>query len=168
MNAPPVPEVFGNYALKDFSEIVYPQNVSWIPQTLGWKCLGVLISVLLVYYLSHKMRKHYQNRYRREGIARLKAVREGAKSQDLIGELNQVLKLVAMAAYPRTEVASLSGQAWTQFLNQQCAVSVFSTQQENSLANGSYQQIELDTQSAQDLIRASLAWIDNHRGAQDV
>ena len=167
MKAPPVPEVFGNYALKDFSQIVLPQDISWIPQTLGWKCLAAVLLVVLAYYLSRKLRKHYQNRYRREGVARLKAVRECDDSQTLVSELNQVLKLVAMAGYPRTAVASLSGQAWTGFLNQQCDMPVFNEQQEKFLASGSYQQIAIDRESAQDLIRASLVWIDSHRGAQD-
>ena len=167
MKAPPVPEVFGNYTLKDFSQIVLPHDISWVPQTLGWKCLAALLVVLIVYYSSRKLRKHYQNRYRREGVARLKTVRESDDSQTLISELNQVLKLVAMAAYPRAAVASLSGQAWTGFLNQQCGVPVFSKQQAIFLASGSYQQIALDTESAQDLVQASQAWINNHRGNPD-
>lgn len=168
MNAPPVPEVFGNYALKDFSEIVYPQNISWIPQTLGWKCLGVLLLALLLYYLSRKIRKYYQNRYRREGTARLKAAQLSATPQGLISELNTLLKLVAMVAYPRAEVASLSGRAWSSFLNKQCAEPVFTKQQQEILGSGSYRQTALDPVSAKDLIQASLNWIDSHRGVQDV
>ena len=167
MKAPPVPEVFGNYTLKDFSQIVLPHDISWIPQTLGWKCLAALLVAFIAYYSSRKLRKHYQNRYRREGIARLKAVREFGDSQTLISELNQVLKLVAMVAYPRVAVASLSGPAWTGFLNQQCGVAVFNAQQEIFLAGGSYQQIALDRESARGLVQASQAWVNNHHGNPD-
>ncbi|MFT4824359.1 MAG: hypothetical protein ACI9DH_001549 [Halioglobus sp.] len=168
MKAPPVPEVFGNYLLKDFSQIVLPQEISWIPQTLGWKCFAALLVILFTYYLLRKLRRHYQNRYRREGVARLRAIGNCDDSQTLVRELNQVLKLVAMVAYPRTAVASLSGQAWTGFLNQQCGAPVFNKQQKTFLASGSYQQIAIDKESAQDLVQASLAWIDGHRRAHDV
>lgn len=168
MKAPPAPDVFGNYVLGDFSQIVLPLDVSWIPQTLGWKALAALLLLLLIYYVWRKANKYYHNRYRREGVARLKVVGDCDDSQTLVRELNQVLKLVAMVAYPRTAVASLSGPAWTGFLNQQCGVPVFNTQQEKFLASGSYQQIAIDRESAQNLVRASLAWIDIHRGAHDV
>ena len=168
MKAPPVPEVFGNYALKEFSEIVYPPDISWMPQTLGWKIIALGLLIFLSYYLSQKLRSYYHNRYRREGLARLKNAQLNGNSQDLIRQLNHLLKLVAMTAYPRVEVASLSGQSWSAFLNKQCAEPVFTRQQEDILGTGSYRQIVLDEQSAQDLIHASLAWISSHRSAQDV
>ncbi|MFK8048509.1 MAG: DUF4381 domain-containing protein [Halioglobus sp.] len=168
MKTPPVPEVFGNYALKEFSEIVYPPDISWMPQTLGWKILAFGLSIFLSYYLSQKLRRYYHNRYRREGIARLKNANLGGNSEDLVGQLNHLLKLVAMTAYPRAEVASLSGQSWSAFLNKQCAEPVFTRQQEEILGTGSYRQTVLDEQSAQDLVHASLTWITSHRDSQDV
>lgn len=167
MKAPPVPDAFGNYALKGFNEIVHPQDISWIPQTPGWKGLGFILLVLALYYLSRKLRSYYQDRYRREGSSRLKRALLTGDSQILVGEINQVLKLVAMVAYPRDTVASLSGQAWSRFLNHQCEVPIFTEQQQEILASGSYRQISIDAESAQDLIQASLKWIHRHRGAQD-
>ena len=35
MSAPPLPDIFGNYILGDFVEVVSPENVSWLPQTVG-------------------------------------------------------------------------------------------------------------------------------------
>ena len=73
MSAPPLPEVFGNYALGDFVEVVSPAGVSWWPQTVGWLWLGAGLLAYLGLRLWRFLRHWYRNRYRREAIARLQA-----------------------------------------------------------------------------------------------
>ena len=60
MSAPPLPDIFGNYVLGDFAEVVSPQAISWLPQTIGWAWLGVALLVLLLRYLFKWIRKWYQ------------------------------------------------------------------------------------------------------------
>ncbi len=50
MSAPPLPDIFGNYVLGDFVEVVSPENISWLPQTAGWVWLGAFLLAVLLRY----------------------------------------------------------------------------------------------------------------------
>ncbi|MBT4518839.1 MAG: DUF4381 domain-containing protein [Halieaceae bacterium] len=163
-NTPPLPEVFGNYALGDFVEVVPPQAISWLPQTAGWLWLAVALSGILLHYAWVHLRRWYQNRYRREAADRLRKLVHGANSVELVSEINQLLKLTALVAYSREEVARLWGDSWVNFLNRQCATPPFSKSQRQLLALGSYHGAVPDPIAAQQLITSSLKWINEHEG----
>ena len=167
MSAPPLPDAFGNYALGDFVEVVSPPAISWLPQTTAW---GWLAAVLLIYGLIRawrRLRHWYHNRYRREAAARLEQMAHENQSGALLGEVNQLLKRSALAAYSREQVASLSGEQWANFLNRQCAEGPFSPEQCRLLALGVYTGQTLDASSGQALLIASLRWVREHENAFD-
>ena len=166
MSAPPLPEVFGNYALGDFAEVVPPESISWLPQTTGWLWLGIAVLLLAGYRGFKRWRAWYGNRYRREGLARLP--QSITTSDTSIAELNQTLKLVALVAYSRTAVAQLSGPAWAEFLNRQCESPAFDEQQLQLLATGGYQEVKLDPTAYTDLLNACRRWIREHRSPGNV
>ncbi|SDR71001.1 protein of unknown function [Halopseudomonas sabulinigri] len=100
---PPVPE---------------PEAISWLPQTWGWAVLGLTLLVLLAWYGWRGYRHWQANRYRRAALQELEhrlAAGEGAVA------LTEVLRRTALVAFPRAEVAALSGDAWCDFLNQSTA-----------------------------------------------
>jgi hypothetical protein len=165
MSAPPLPEIFGNYALGEFVEVVPPDPVSWMPQTAGWLWLGLALLAILLRYGWKKLRLWYGNRYRREAVVRLRHLRHNLDRTSVVSELNRLLKLVALVAYSREKVARLSGESWAEFLNRQCEVPVFSDEQLGLLATGSYQTVGIDDVAAQGLVDASLQWVLDHRGA---
>lgn len=169
MSAPPLPDAFGNYALGAFVEVVSPQAISWLPQTVGWWWLGAILLAALIRYGWKRLRHWYRNRYRREAAARLQQL---ANTHDrgvvdeqgtLISQVNRLLKLTALAAFTREQVASLSGTDWVSFLNNQCAAPPFSGEQGQLLALGAYSLQTLDTDTRQQLIAASLIWVREHR-----
>lgn len=166
MSAPPLPEAFGNYALGDFVEIVSPADISWLPQTTGWGWLGAVLLALVLRKLWRGLRRWYRNRYRREGLQRLQAL-AGAEPAAQLREVNKLLKLVAMAAYTRERVASLSGRDWVEFLNRQCPAPAFSAEQCRALADDIYRAERLDSASMSALLTASSNWISQHREAPD-
>lgn len=166
MSAPPLPDAFGNYALGDFVEVVSPQAINWLPQTTGWWWLGAVLALLLLRSLWQRLRVWYHNRYRREAQRRLQQLSPDATGPDLALKVNKLLKLTAMAAYSRERVASLSGQEWVDFLQQQTAAPVFSEQQCGTLAAGMYRAQPLDNANGQNLIKASLEWVRDHREVQ--
>lgn len=168
MRAPALPEVFGNYALGDFVELVAPESVSWLPQTAGWVWLGAAALAWLAHYGWLKARLWYRNRYRREALVRLEALSRNPESQDLLPELNKLLKLVAVTAYPREKVARLSGQPWAEFLKLECPSTAFSEPQLELLTIGSYREVEIDPTTVSNLLRAGQLWIREHRGATNV
>ena len=125
MSAPPLPDIFGNYVLQDFVEVVAPTAISWLPQTKGWLILGLVLIAFLLRYCARRVRLWYSNRYRREAEKRLQELEQAAVQSKLLSELNRLLKLTAMAAFSREQVARLSGDEWVDFLNSCCPTAPF-------------------------------------------
>ena len=98
---------------------------------------------------------------------RLRHIRHNLDRASVVGELNRLLKLVALVAYSREKVARLSGEPWAEFLSRQCEAPVFSAKQLRLLATGSYQTVSIDDAAAQGLVDASLQWVLEHRGASN-
>lgn len=167
MSAPPLPDAFGNYALGDFIEVVAPPAVSWLPQTPGWWWLGAVLLVILLHRSWRRLRHWYRNRYRREAAGQLQQLARTGNPQTLAGEVNRLLKLTALAAFSREQVARLSGEEWVRFLNRSCPGKPFAPEQAEVLALGAYRQQPLDDPSRQRLIGASLHWVREHENGRD-
>lgn len=169
MSAPPLPEAFGNYALgKEFVEVVAPGGISWWPQTAGWWWLGAALLAWLAFRLWCLMRRWYRDRYRREAAARLRQLANVERADTLVAEINRLLKITALTAYSREQVASLSGEEWTAFLNQQCPEPAFSAQQCHWLGVTAYGGEAPDIVQARRLLDAGLTWVELHRRPDDV
>jgi hypothetical protein len=166
VSAPPLPEAFGNYALGDFVEVVSPAAINWLPQTIGWWWLGAFLLALTLRKLWQRLRHWYRNRYRREGLQRLQSLTTEEPAEKL-REVNKLLKLVAMAAYSRERVASLSGPDWAEFLNRQCPAPAFSAAQCQALAGDIYRPDNIDSAALSALIEASGNWVREHQETLD-
>ena len=162
MTAPPLPEIFGNYALVDFAEVVPPESISWLPQTVGWSWLGVAVLALTLHYLWRRLKHWYRNRYRREAVARLQALSSNTGATEFVADINSVLKITALVAYSRESVAKLSGESWVNFLNQQCEQPPFTPEHIELLARSVYRVQAFELQRDQ-LTQASVIWVEQHR-----
>ena len=162
MSAPPLPEIFGNYALQDFAEVIPPGGISWLPQTMGWLWLGLAMLALALHYGWRVLKHWYRNRYRREALLRLRALANKNDPGEIIADINRVLKITAVVAYSRANVAKLSGQPWVDFLNRQCEQPPFSGEQMELLASAVYRRQETGSQHSQ-LLQASALWVEQHR-----
>lgn len=167
MSAPPLPEAFGNFALKGFVEVVSPTAISWWPQTAGWLWLGALLVGLISYRAWKVLSSWHRNRYRREAAARLRRLAEAGAGKALVADINRLLKLTALAAYSRDQVARLSGQEWVNFLNRQCPTPPFSAEQGQLLALATYSGEAIEAATGQHLLAASLAWVQEHESSRD-
>jgi hypothetical protein len=111
-------EVLG---LEKLHEILLPEPVSWVPQTVGWYAVFGLIVAITGWWVFGRLRRFQKNRYRRLALAEL-AVIEGELQQPerrakALAEIPVLLKWTALAAFPRVEVAELSGERWLTFLD---------------------------------------------------
>lgn len=164
MSAPPLPEIFGNYALGDFVEVVAPAAVGWLPQTTGWLWLGAALLALLLQRAYRRLRRWYADRYRREASRRLRNLGSPDAPATLIPAINELLKITAIAGYSRERVARLSGSEWVEFLNQGCAAPPFDEELGQWLAAGSYREIPLQQEQGRRLVAACDSWIRQHEG----
>ena len=98
-------------SLDNLNDIVIPDAPAWWPPAPGFWVLCTFLGVvlLIIGYRFYLRWKH--NRYRRAGLLLL----EHASTEH---EVSVVLKRVALAAYPREQVASLYGSEWLDFLSQ--------------------------------------------------
>jgi hypothetical protein len=165
MSAPPLPETFGNYALgEDFAEVLPPDPVSWLPQTPGWLVVGALLGLYLAYRGWLALRHWHRNRYRREACRELQRLAAQATGEGLAGELSALLKRTALAAFPRPQVARLSGARWVEFLNGQCDQALFEGALASALVREQYRDRGLAESERQALMAACREWILSHRG----
>jgi hypothetical protein len=134
------------YSLSDLRDIVVPDPPPvWPPASGVWVVLGVVMVVVLV--VSWRLHAAWKRKaYRRAGLALLGEV-------GTAHDVSVVLKRVALAVFPRRQVASLHGDDWVTFLNGTCSRSHFS---EIGLTNSS-------AQASPQLVELAGIWIRHHR-----
>lgn len=98
-----------------------PEPLPWWPPAPGWWLLCALLLAALAWAAWRGWRHYRNNQYRRtarQAVQAILARHAGhGDSARTLGELNTVLKAVALRSCPRAEVASLSGERWRSFLN---------------------------------------------------
>jgi len=165
MSLPPLPDIFGNYALGDFAEVVAPAPVDWLPQTVGWAILAALLGLYLARMAWRRLRRWYRDRYRREAWRALAAL--DGDGEWFASEASALLKRTALAAFDRPRVAGLTGQAWVDFLNDCCGEAPFGPGVAEVIASGQYCGAPLEGGQREALHAACERWIVIHRGPHD-
>jgi len=108
-------------SLEQLADVVQPPPVPWTPQTVGWEVLAVVLAVLLLWLLWRAVRRYWRNRYRRDALAELRQLqatfdRDPGAGASVLVALPVLIKRCALSAWPREQVASLSGPRWAQFI----------------------------------------------------
>ncbi|QDL90406.1 DUF4381 domain-containing protein [Paroceanicella profunda] len=88
-----------------------PPPVAMTPQTWGWGALLALVLLALAWLAWRTWRHRRANAYRRAALAEL------AAAGDDPARIAGILRRTALAAWPRTRVASLTGPDWLAFLD---------------------------------------------------
>lgn len=133
-------------SLSELQDIVLPVAPSFWPPAPGfWMLLFMLMLVVIsVWRWWHILRM--RNAYREAGLEMLDQART-------VHDVSLVLKRVALAAWPRDEVASLYDSEWTDFLNSSCAQCQFEP----------HGWCKPDEKADPELLRTASDWIRQHR-----
>jgi hypothetical protein len=157
-------------SLANLHDIVVPPPVSWWPLAWGWYLLGAMLLAGLAWGLVRWRAHRRANRYRDLALSELDAlsasVGDPARRSGALSTLPVLLKRVALAAWPRGQIAGLSGAAWWRVLDESGADGVFGKGHGPRLERLSYGRepdTDLSETEAQDLLRAARAWIRGHR-----
>ncbi|WP_226575080.1 DUF4381 domain-containing protein [Acuticoccus sediminis] len=131
-----------------------PAPVSMRPETAGWAVLAVVLALALIFAAWRCWRHWRANAYRRAALAEL-----GAAGDDP-SAIAAILRRTALAAWPRGEVASLSGEAWLAFLDATGGRGAFAGGPGRAILAAPYRR---DAAPMPELIALAARWIRRHR-----
>ncbi|NCF72870.1 MAG: DUF4381 family protein [Gammaproteobacteria bacterium] len=98
--------------------LVMPDAVTGLPITSGWWIVLAWLLAVLTIVVWYGLLRRRRNRYRRAALAALKSIDSEPELGpfEMAQRIALLLKRTALAAYPRSQVASLSGSEWAEFL----------------------------------------------------
>ncbi len=157
-------------SLQNLNDIVLPAPVAWWPLAGGWYFLSGIVLIALAWLTYRLLKCWMNNRYRRAALRQLRLLSEQINSaEERDANLRQIpilLKRAALCAYPRSQVAALTGKDWVIFLNSRVKNPIFTQSTADTLNQVSYVAGELsvvDAQAATALINASRQWLNQHQ-----
>ena len=104
--------------IAQLQDLPLPPAVSYMPQTWGWPALLGLLAAYALFLAGRALYRWHRDRYLRLARAELTTLEQRLAGADLnaLRELPELLKRTALSMPQRPAVASLSGDAWQQFL----------------------------------------------------
>lgn len=158
-------------ALEGLHDVALPPPVSMTPQTAGWYLLLAIAGLLLLWAAVAFVGRTVRNRYRRDALRELDALEASTGGDSARAEalrtLPALLKRAALAAWPREEVASLSGDAWLAFLDRTYGGRGFGAGPGRIVALAAYepdgQVLGLGEKDARAAFAVAREWIRRHR-----
>lgn len=134
-------------------DIVVPEPIPWWPPAPGWYFVmaTAFFGVMFLIYLGWN--RWRPNAYRRVALQEL----ETAKT---VGAISELLRRTALAVWPRTEVAALTGAAWPRWLETTAPIPM-PEQVRDQLTRGIYDP-RVQTDDLSELKRYASGWIRQH------
>lgn len=146
-------------------DIPLPAPVSLWPQTWEAQAAIAVFAVGVVIAAWWFMHRQRANRYRREALGELDRIVRSLASREadaIVSALALLVRRVALTAYPRERIASLSGSAWLTFLDFSYGGHEFSRGAGRLLACGPYVSRRVGADDVRDLVDLVRRWIRSH------
>jgi len=120
-------------------DIHLPEPLSWWPPAPGWIILAILIPLLVVgsYFIYKRIKQKTALKTARYLLDAIKKEKHQHPLSTLTA-LSALLRRVAISVSPRSDVASLRGEAWLNFLDGSCKDKPFTTGVGRCLADAQY------------------------------
>jgi hypothetical protein len=145
-------------------DIHLPAGISWWPPAPGWWILLALIILIvgLIYWWRQR-----QQRIRRSAVNMARLELDSLQSHYLkhqdarqfVADLSVLLRRLSISAFPRTETASLTGEAWLKFLDTPLQDHSFTSGPGRILVEAPYRP-DVKAEEMQPLILLCQQWID--------
>jgi hypothetical protein len=108
-------------ALTQLKDIHLPEAIGWWPLAPGWYVL-IAVALMAVWYSADRLyKRHVHARAKKQALLLLQTYtaqyEQDHNAQLTSARISELLKRVALAYFPREQVASTYGQAWIDFLN---------------------------------------------------
>jgi hypothetical protein len=156
-------------SLDQLHDIIVAPLVPWWPPASGWYwVLGLMVVMLLATLITGLMRWQH-NRYRREALVELArqeaALENPERRPGVLLDCAELLKRTAVTAFPREDVATLTGLKWFEFLDDTARGSRFRDALGATLENAIYDPRtadSLDPRKLHSVVEAIRHWIKFH------
>ena len=149
-----LPEIVG--------DILEPEPLQFTFETIGWKVLAFLFTVIACIFFYKWFKLYRKNKYRREAIKKLIVIEsENTENHYKINQLNIVLKQVAIVTFGREEVAKLYGNDWFLFLDSKSKHSNFMSYA-NNFTDAIYRNKIVDKSILNTIHKLTKTWINEH------
>ena len=158
--------------LEKLHEILLPDPVGWIPQTIGWYVVFGLILVVAGWWVYGRFRRFQKNRARRFALAELAVIerelQQPEKRAKALAEIPVLVKWTALSTFQRSDVAALTGEKWLAFLDKTMGGTEFTQGVGRLLPELAYaparRDAELPDESISNLLQLVRQWIKVHKG----
>ncbi len=148
----------------DLGPLYEPDAVRFSFETPGWYLLCLFLFLVATFLFFRWLKRYRKNGYRRDALKTIARIEQNSPSQNVANQLNDIwvlLKLVAMEAFGRQQVAQLSGNDWLEFLESTGKNTPF-TDYKQHIVNSLYNTIPVDLKEMSGLIELSKQWISTH------
>lgn len=145
----------------DLKDIHLPNVIGWWPPAMGWWLLAILIPLVCfsLFWIYKRITRKTAVKTAKKLLLEIKKNTQ-ASDEDKLKQLSALVRRVAMSLSPRQEVASLTGQAWLEYLDYSVDGMPFTQGIGNVLADAQYKKtpvIDLDISS---LIKVCENWLN--------
>ncbi|MFA0547040.1 DUF4381 domain-containing protein [Vibrio splendidus] len=157
------------YILRELHDVAIPDSVSWAPQTIGWKILGVILLLVAIYLAYRLAQKWWNNRYRKEALQEL--VLLDARDKNSTERTFKVLKVVLR--YLDSSNAKLFGKAYVNRLNGYLPVSANTSENSNAFFADEVSElwmqslidpnVRLSFEQRLEVIQTAMMWLKLHK-----
>ena len=152
-----------SYILRDIQEVAIPESISWLPQTIGWKVLGVALIIAFAYAAYRYVCYRWQNRYRQEALDVLRQLDPSDK-----GSAKRVFEVLkSVLRYLNARSASIHGESVLVMLDDYLPHNSSTIFQDNaskiwidSLVNPS---VNLTFEQRVEVIEKAMTWVTAHQ-----
>jgi Domain of unknown function (DUF4381) len=157
-------------SLDRLHDILQAPEASWWPPAPGWLWLAGGLIILFVSIGVYALLRWQKNCYRREGLAEIArieaAVSQPTRRASIVIALAELFKRGALSAWPRDQVASLTGLLWIDFLNRTRGQRQPLLLDPELFSRASYDErfaAGLSERKVRDLALSARAWFKHHR-----
>jgi len=140
--------------LEQLHDFYQPPSPSWRPQTVGSYVTLSIVAILLIALFAFLWHRWRRNRYRREALHELEKTD--------VRHISELLKRTALSAWPRAEVAALTGPAWLTFLNTSVKPAPFDSTAADQLETMTFSTAEPSQEDESAIRNAASVWIKHH------
>lgn len=149
-----------SYILRNMSEVPNPDAISWVPQTLGWQVLALLIVLFAIYKFAIAYCDHQMQSYRTEAK---RVLGQHRQSEHLSMVCYDVLKSVHHYLYPNQP--QQFNKVWLEYLSQQSldqSSNLATELGEKWLRSLISQSVALTNVETQQIYSVVSLWIESH------